>query len=126
MLRKGVKPGAKEVPIQRVREYHVYDPNVSELARAPVITKEDGKRVVLLTKAQAQYFIDQAIIGETPHAELSDAHHGLLEQFSGGRIKPPGAEDEPEAGSGTTKPATAPPSLPAFKKNEPVGSSGQI
>lgn len=82
---------------ERKREYHVYDARMPKVAGV-IVTERDGARIVLLTKSEARYFIDQGVIGETAHADLSSAHHETLSQISGGKI------EKPDAKSDTVKP----------------------
>lgn len=77
-----------------VREYHVYDVKLKTIGGTPIIKKEDGTAVVLLTREQARFFIDQAIIGEKPFAELGEEHRELLHQFTAGRV----ARDQKDIG----------------------------
>lgn len=61
------RPTTKPIPF--VREYLVYVPGLNSVGEVPVKENAAGDRVVLMTPAQAQYWVDQAAIGLKP---LSD------------------------------------------------------
>jgi len=66
-------------PVPSVREYFVYTdaPSVGE---AKVIETERGK-VVRMSSAQAQYWVDQGAIGPRAYVELSEGAKAALAQF---------------------------------------------
>lgn len=91
---------------QRARDYHVYNTALNEVGRHPVVSREDA-RVVVMTRTQAQYWLDQGIIGEKPLADLSSDHLDHLNQISGGRID--AKIDEPaKSDEALAKPVEAP------------------
>lgn len=73
---------------QLVREYHVYDNRMTDVAGVPVSGPDsNGVRIVKLTAQQAQYLIDQGAIGLTPQRDLSDDAFEVLSQMKGDPIK---------------------------------------
>ena len=75
------KPVKKERPI--VHDFFVLDPNpkVVHLGGIVVSTNSDGKRIVRMTDAQAQYWVDQGAISRDPLHRRSNEAREVLHQM---------------------------------------------
>ena len=62
------------------QEYFVYDPNCTTLGGI-VVKERDGKKVVVLQPTQAQFFLDQGLIGKEALDQRSDASRKVMDQF---------------------------------------------
>jgi len=61
----------------KVNEYHVLNPDIErEVGGAPIIERGGGARVVLMEADQAQFWIDQGVLGEKPGTVRSGAALG--------------------------------------------------
>lgn len=76
------KAPKQPAPKQLVNEYHVYG-DIKKLGDIDVIKKDDGSNVVRLTLGQAQFYIDQGVLGRQPEAETSDETQAIRRQFRG-------------------------------------------
>lgn len=95
---------AGAVPEPR-RAYYVLIPGMAEIG-GHAVEERGGERIVRLTEAQAQYWLDQAVIGEQPgqrqlggalgDAPRRRADQPRRQQPERGRLTP--AAGEPEAG----------------------------
>lgn len=70
-------------PKPATNQYYVFNPTLKHLGGALVRDDGAGNNIVLLTAADAQYWIDQGVIGELPLNE--QAAKGTLVQM--GRIR---------------------------------------
>lgn len=72
----------------QLRTYYIYSPTVGkELGAVPVVDAPaagKGERVVVLAPAQAQFWIDQGIIGDKPRGQLSPETKATFAQLHGG------------------------------------------
>jgi hypothetical protein len=72
----------------QLRTYYIYGPTVGkELGGVPVVDTPaagKGERVVVLAPAQAQFWIDQGIIGDKPRGQLSSETKATFAQLHGG------------------------------------------
>lgn len=111
---------AKQPLQQRLRDYHVYDQSLRILGSHPIVSRGEA-RIAVLTKAQAQYWLDQGIIGEQPFAELNDNHRDLLHQFTKGRVAKDGSEVEPKPALPVGEEPHESGNFATLGENEPVG-----
>lgn len=64
------------------KAFHVYDARMEEAGGTRVTTNaESGERTVLLTDAEARYFIDQGAIGEKPLAKMNKTARAAVDQI---------------------------------------------
>src|SRR4051794_24190126 len=78
------------VPRTSTKMFYVYDPAIADLGGIKVVPhpEEDKQRIVNLTSRQAQYFIDQGVIGTETPANMSNEGKKLVSQFTNGRNEP--------------------------------------
>ena len=78
---KAVAAEPKTISRTGPKEYYVLDQRVgSELAGVKVTTR-DNDRVVVMSPAQAQYFVDQGTIGEKPLSKMSATEQEAIKQM---------------------------------------------
>lgn len=82
-----------------VNEYYVYDDRVSTVGGYAV----DDRRCVRMGAAQAQYFIDQGVIGVQAENELAPEAKNAHAQFRGTPHN-----QQPSLGAAATEPAAEP------------------
>jgi hypothetical protein len=76
------RPAAPARPLDPVLPRYVYDDNAREIGGKPVF-EQDGERVVLLSNNEAQFYIDQASIGDKPLGRRSARATEVIEQATG-------------------------------------------
>jgi hypothetical protein len=65
------------------RDYYVLDPRIGdELAPGIKVVTRERNRVVRLAPQQAQYFLDNGVIGDKPYGEHSDDEKEVLAQVT--------------------------------------------
>ena len=74
-------------PKAALKMFYVYDPGAGlEIGTFPVRHK-DGHRIVMMTDAQANYWITTGTIGSVPLKQVAEGtKRSMLHQLSGGRI----------------------------------------
>jgi hypothetical protein len=63
------------------RQYYVLDPHVGAYLGGVSVEASGSGRVVRMSPAQAQYFVDHGTIGERPMSELSAAEQEVIRQM---------------------------------------------
>lgn len=76
------RPAAPARPLDPVLPRYVYDEKATLIGGKPVF-EQDGERVVLLSNAEAQFYIDQAAIGDKPLERRSARAVEVIEQATG-------------------------------------------
>lgn len=74
---------APEVPVP----YFVYDRSVEDKLGNAKITMSGKERIVIMTRTQAQYWLDHGTIGLKSLSERSDAAQEIIGQLANGRTK---------------------------------------
>jgi hypothetical protein len=70
-------------PKPAARDYYVLDPRIGdELAPGIKVVTRESNRVVRLAPQQAQYFLDNGVIGDKPYGEHSDDEKEVLAQVT--------------------------------------------
>jgi hypothetical protein len=75
---------ALNIPLQK---FYIYDPAVTpgDEFGGHIVRKDDKGVHVLIVSQQAQYWIDQGLLGQKPLGELSDTAKAFLKQITRGR-----------------------------------------
>lgn len=81
-------------PQAGVIEYHVYDDKTTEIGGITVVEKDSGARVVRLTAGQAQWPMDQGVIGFKAKSELSQGTADAMKQFRKEKFEPVPSGDQ--------------------------------
>lgn len=76
------RPAPPARVVDPVLPRYVYDNHATQIGGKPVIDM-DGERVVLLSNSEAQFFIDQAAIGDKPLEQRSARATEIIEQATG-------------------------------------------
>jgi hypothetical protein len=70
-------------PKPAARDYYLLDPRIGdELAPGIKVITRERNRVVRLALQQAQYFLDNGVLGEKPYVEHSDDEKEVLAQVT--------------------------------------------
>ena len=76
------RPAAPPRLVDPVLPRYVYDEKATLIGGKPVF-EQDGERVVLLSDREAQFYLDQAAIGDKPLSRRSARAVEVIEQATG-------------------------------------------